>query len=440
MRTNKLVIGCITILMLASSASWAQRGKYGTGQDSVNCVTNLNFYKDYLKQGDYKEAASLWSAAFKYCPPTASQNMLLDGQKIMRFKLTQGNLTDEQKDRALDTLLMLSDIRAQYFPKYELKAKENKIFDMISYFRGDKMEIFNALNALIDEKGSKLDSDLLVAAMQTASKMYEAKTINDDVVLSTYSRISPLFAEKVKTDPSTKEQQQVFDAMFAMSGVANCDNLIKVFTPRYEANPNDKELVQMIARLLADSDCVQEELFFKTVTSLHQMDPSANSAQLLYKLSSSKDDIENAIKYLQEAIDSPDASDEEKGDMLFELASFYFKKGGNAGKAVSSAKLALEKKPSLSGKVNFLIGTIWMNTACGGNEIEKRAKYWVATDYFVKSKSDPELVSEADKYIGTARQYFPKAEDAFMYDLTDGMSFSISCGGMSAVTTVRTLK
>ena len=59
----------------------------------------------------------------------------------------------------------------------------------------------------------------------------------------------------------------------------------------------------------------------------------------------------------------------------------------------------------------------------------------------VKAKAaDETLAEEANKLISTYRQYFPKTEDAFMYDLTDGKSYSISCGGLNATTTVRTIK
>ena len=89
----------------------------------------------------------------------------------------------------------------------------------------------------------------------------------------------------------------------------------------------------------------------------------------------------------------------------------------------------------------MLIGTIWASVSCGGDEIAKRAKFWVATDYMQRAKAkDPSLAAEADKNIIRYRAYFPKAEDAFMYDLVDGRSYTVSCGGMSASTIVRTNK
>ncbi|MBQ1747975.1 MAG: hypothetical protein II041_04735 [Bacteroidales bacterium] len=89
----------------------------------------------------------------------------------------------------------------------------------------------------------------------------------------------------------------------------------------------------------------------------------------------------------------------------------------------------------------MLIGTIWAASPCGGDEIAKRAKFWVATDYMQRAKAkDPSLADECNRNIARYSAYFPKAEDAFMYDIVNGQSYSVSCNGMSASTTVRTIK
>ena len=99
-------------------------------------------------------------------------------------------------------------------------------------------------------------------------------------------------------------------------------------------------------------------------------------------------------------------------------------KAGNNAKAYASAQKALDMDPSLAGKCYMIMGNIWGSVVCGGNEIEKRAHFWVAVDYMQKAKA----------------VYYPQTADAFMYDVTDGQSYTVSCGGMRATTTVRTQK
>ena len=53
---------------------------------------------------------------------------------------------------------------------------------------------------------------------------------------------------------------------------------------------------------------------------------------------------------------------------------------------------------------------------------------------------DPSLTSEANALAGQYAAYFPNKADAFMYDLTDGQSYTVSCGALRDVTTVRTAK
>ena len=87
------------------------------------------------------------------------------------------------------------------------------------------------------------------------------------------------------------------------------------------------------------------------------------------------------------------------------------------------------------------MGTIWGSMSCGGDEISRRAPYWVACDFMQKAKAaDPSLTEDCNRMISHYSVYFPQTADAFMYDLTNGQSYTVSCGGLRATTTVRTQK
>ena len=438
MKTLRTLLVVAVALVMGASSAMAQ-GKFGP--DSANCVNSMNFYRDFLKQGDIKEAAPEWRKAFKSCPPKASQNIYLHGAQIYRNLINKADAATKQG--LIDTLMMIYDRRAELYPKSWVKAKQNKVLDMANYFAADDKTVFDETAEVIKRAGAELNPDLLVLQMTRAKAMYESQKVSDEDVLNTYSELSPMIDALVKADPSenNKIRQATFENAFILSGVANCDNLISVFTPRFDANPKDLAMVKNIAKLLSDNECLSSELFLKSVMAMHELEPSFNSARLLYRLYSSKDQNEEALKYLQEAIDNPESDDVEDASMLFEMATFQFKKMNQYGPAVATAKAALEKDASLAGKANLLIGTIWYQVKCSGNEIEQRAKFWVATDYLQKAKNaDPALAADADEMLRNCRVYYPTVEDAFMYDLQDGNSFTVSCGGMSATTTVRTTK
>ena len=196
--------------------------------------------------------------------------------------------------------------------------------------------------------------------------------------------------------------------------------------------------IALVKMLSSSEDCTNNDLFKNAANTMHRLDPSYNSAHFLYQLYSSEGDIDNAFKYIDEAIAYPESDNATDAQYSYEAAAFAFKSSRNAD-AFKYAMKAAELDETIAGKAYMLIGTIWGSLVCQGNEIERRAPYWVAVDYMVKAKNaDPSLAEEANKHIAQYRQYYPQAAEAFMYNVTDGDSYTVSCGGMRAVTTVKT--
>ena len=116
-----------------------------------------------------------------------------------------------------------------------------------------------------------------------------------------------------------------------------------------------------------------------------------------------------------------------------------FKSAGEDAKAVEAAKKAAELNPENAGRAYLLAGTIWGSQKCHGNDIETRAPYWVAVDYLTKAKNaDENLAAEATNLINQYRKYFPLKSEAFMFDLLDGATYTVSCNGLREATKVRT--
>lgn len=434
---NKILL-VAALMMVASTLSFAQ-GRYG--KDSAECVNALNFYKNFMDQGNMSEANYHFQNAFKYCPPKVSQNLFINGAKIMKA-LIQTEQDPARKARLIDTLILINDVRASNFAKNAIKAKEAQLRDYMAYYPQDDPIIIDKIDEFHKMAGVNMNPDFYLAALDRAVALYKAGKFTDDQVIATYTKFSPYIEELVASDGSelNLSTQKSFENMFIVSGVANCDNLVKVFGPRVNENPNDLDLAKSVAKMLSSAECIDTDLFLRTVTTMHQLEPSYASAKLLYKLYRSKDNDEKALTYLQMAVESSDAIEAEKGSLLYEMAMLYFKAKNN-GRAISCAKQASDADVNYAGKSYMLIGTIWMQLKCTGDEMDQRAKFWVATDYFQKAKAtDGTLADEADKLMSQCRVYFPKVEDAFMYDLQNGSPYSISCGGMSASTTVRTNK
>jgi tetratricopeptide (TPR) repeat protein len=231
------------------------------------------------------------------------------------------------------------------------------------------------------------------------------------------------------------------ESLFIASQVASCENLIALFTPRYEAAPQDVDLAKNIVKMMGITEgCTDNDLFLNAVTVMHEKEPSHVSAYNLYKLYAGRADVDNAVKYMTEAIENAESDAVTDGGYQYELAAFCYKNGQTA-KAYAAAQAAAELDPAMAGKAYMLMGTIWGSMPCSGNDIEQRSKYWVAVDFMNKAKAADETLAEsANDLIRQYSAYYPQTAEAFMYDVTDGQSYTVSCGGLRATTTVRTQK
>ena len=431
----------VAAFALTGSTLASAQGKYGA--DSAECIKYLSYYKEYYKQRNYDEAIPHWRMAYKLCPPTANQTMLVDGTMLMR-KLINKNINNSiYVESLIDSLMTIHDTRAQYYPKYKETTLNNKGLDMINYIKNDPQRLHEEFKGIIEENGEKTKPQILLFQLNTACQLYQSGSLVAEDVIQEYNDVMELID---KMEPKSSVEKENIDkiktdieSIFISSKVANCENLIELFTPRYEANPNDLQLVTNIVKMLSSAEeCTDNDLFLNAANSMHTLDPSPASAYFLYRLYSSKSDVENAMKYMQEAIASEETDAIQDGQYYYELAAFCFKNSNNAN-AFNFALKAAELDPSVSGKAYMLIGTIWGSQVCPGNEIERRAPYWVAVDYLNKAKNaDPSLAEDANNMIKQYRAYFPQTAEAFMYNVTDGDSYTVSCGGMRAVTTVKT--
>lgn len=439
----KKVILSIVILFSVSFA-FAQ-GKYGA--DSAECVKYLSFYQQYVKQGNLDEAAPSWRKAINLCPPTASQNMLLDGMKILRKEIGQFRNNPIRKKELVDSLMMLHNLRIEYYPRYAVTAKTNYATDMMNYSeKGNEMEVYTVLADAMATAKEKSTVAIPVRFMHYAIALYEAGQFTEEDVLNSFQTSISVLESIQQAKPSDMVTNAIADVenLFAQSGVVDCEGLVKLFEPRYASNPQDKAVLSSIVSLFSSTKCTEEDLFRHAVEGMHQMEPSSNSAYLLYKLySSAVDGSEKAVEYMQQAIElqKQNSAADEAAAYQFELATFYFQKLGKNVEAIVAAKEAASLSQTYAPKAYFLIANVWSTIKCQGNEIETRAPFWVATDYMVKAKNlDPNLAAEADLHISNYRKYYPMQSDAFMYDVVDGDSYTVSCGGLRETTTVRTQK
>ena len=430
------------VLMITGGNVLSAQGKYGA--DSAECIKYLSYYQEYFKQKNYDEAIPHWRKAFALCPPTANQTMLVNGAVMYRNLIKENSKNAVYREALVDSLLMIDEVRAQNYPRYATTAYNNLGLDMINYVKNDNMRLYEGLSNIIEINKDKTMANIFLFQFNAAIDLYEAGQLGTEDILNVYDQ-SMGYLEKLQaaipSNATTEKISSAIEDLFITSNVAGCEDLVALFTPRLAAAPDDLALASNIVRMLSTAeDCTDNDLFVQAATTMHRLDPSHNSAYFLYRVYSLRGDVDNAEKMMQEAIDSEDSDAEQDAEYYFELATFCYKNNRSADSYKYILKcMDLDADGNLKAKSYLLAGTIWGSTVCKGNEIEVRAPYWVAVDYMNKAKAaDPSLADECNNYISQYRTYYPTTGDAFMYDLTDGQSYTVSCNGMSATTTVRT--
>ena len=438
---KKVLLILLAVLIGGSGATLSAQGTYGA--DSANCIKYLSYYKEYYKQKNYDDALPNWRKAYSICPPTANQNMLIDGTTLIRRLISKNAKNAIYKEALVDSLLKIHDLRAEYYPKYAVTALNNKGLDLVNYVKDDDKALFEGISDIVGRNGLQTKPSLYIFQLQSAVELYKAGTLDEEKIIDVYEKaIANLENTPCKTDKEKEDLVNVTETVeniFIQSKVASVESLVALFTPRLEAAMDDLALSKTIVNMLSKTEGgVDTDLFLQAVNNMHRLEPSYQSAYFLFKLYSSKGNADEAVKYMEDAIEYPESDDKVDASYYYELATYCYK-NGLSSKAFASAKKAAEMDETLAGKSYMLIGTIWGSQVCKGNEIESRAPYWVAVDYMIKAKNaDASLAEEANNMIAQYAKYYPQKSEAFMYNVLDGQSYTVNCGGMTAVTTVRT--
>ena len=442
MKKIVLLISVAAMALFASSTLSAQ-GKFGP--DSAECIKYLSYYTEYYKQKNYDSALPNWRQAYKLCPPTARYSLLSDGTTLLKRVLQQNSRNPIYKEALIDSIMKIYDERIQYWPKYETTSLNNKALDMYNYMKDEPEKLYEGLTEAVAKLGTKARPNIYLFQINTAVDLYKDGKLDPETVINIYENaVKNIAAMPVKNDVEKRNNEKTvsdIESLFITSQVASCDNLISLFTPRFEADPENVELAKNIVRMMGITEgCTDNDLFLKSVTVVYNMEPSHTAAYNLYKLYAGRADVDNAVKYMTEAIENAESDAVTDGGYQYELAAFCYKNGQTA-KAYAAAQAAAELDPAMAGKAYMLMGTIWGSMPCSGNDIEQRSKYWVAVDFMNKAKAADETLAEsANDLIRQYSAYYPQTAEAFMYDVTDGQSYTVSCGGLRATTTVRTQK
>ncbi len=436
----------LTILIVTGSISaFGQKGvedgsKFGKGEDSIKCVRNLSLYAEYYRQKSYDDALPYWRIVFHECPK-AYFNLYIHGNNMYKLLAEKAD-NEEQKFAYLDTMMLIYDQRIKYFGQ-EGKVFGRKGIDWLKMRKSTVKDIkigYDYINRSIDMQKNKSENAALAIFMTASATLFKAGELTQDNIIQNYATASQIADYKISVKPENADCQRLkenLDQIFSQSGAATCEALIKLFQPKYDQNPKDKELLIKIISFLAGTNCKDSDLYFNATTSFHKIAPSAKSSYFLAEMNVDRANYEKASVLYKQAIEL-ETDLKEKARYYMKLGDLTYHKLGSNSLARTFARKAAELDPE-SGHPYLLIGAIYADSEpCGNDDIAKKALYWIAVDQFVKAKQvDNELAEIANKSIVAYSQHFPDTETVFFHGLKEGDRYTVGCW-INETTTIRT--
>ena len=432
-----LAIAIIAGISISSEISAQEIKKYGeTPEDSVECIMNLSLYTEFYKQwkgSGYKNASihdaiGPWRLVYENCP-VARLGTYVNGVKMYTFFIK--NEKDEAARNAyIDTLMMVFDQRIQYFEKegYVLGRKGVALY---SYRIQDYEKAYNILRKSIELDGNAVYPDVLVFFMRATKKMINEGVASEDIIFDNYELSSKIIEVNLNAHKDNAKKLANWENVrgnidLIFEPFATCEAIIKIYTPKFQKNPDDLKMLKKLTKLLDRKKCTDDQLYFDAIVKLYDLEPSTEAAYLIGKMLMQSQEYAKAIDYLKEGENLEDSED--RADCFLYIAECY-RVNKNYPSARSYALKSAGERPT-DGNPYIMIGDMYAasSKSCGGNEMEKKAIYWVAVDKYYKAKQvDPENAEVANERIKSYSIYFPPKEDIFFHNLNEGDEFIVEC-------------
>lgn len=436
-----LALGC----SMGTFGAYAQKGvdngtQFGSGEDSVRCITNISLFVPYAKAGNFKDAYEFWKLAYDECPG-AHKDIYLYGVRIMDWKI--GQEKDAAKQAALvNDLMGVYDKRVKYFgddAKYGkdwILARKAQDFLRLKGENADPKLVYGWLKEVIDTKGNDAEALGVSLFMFASLKQMLADPNLKTQYVQDFLKCSAILDTQLKAAQAANNEKEVaglttykagLDAAFANSGAADCETLQNMYAAKVEEVKDNLPALKEIVSLLRRVRCQEIEVYFTAAGYAYKLEPSADAAIGIAKQAVKNKDYDKAIQYFEEAANM-ETEASSKAEDYYMIALLTFDQN-NLSKAKQYCMKAIEANASY-GAPYMLIGNMYAKSAKSiypDDGVLARAVYYAAIDKFEKAKQvDPSVAEEANKMINAYRAHLPSTEEIFMHpDLEKGKAFTI---------------
>ena len=483
MKTKNFLMIAVAIGMAMSvTAQEAAESKYGA--DSVACVTNLSIYGEAYKQWEAAkfapesismEMVSAWREVFLNCP-RSSQLIYTRGEKIMDYFI---RTNPKEKDAYIDTICLMMDNRAKYFPtdpktgaSQVANIMGRKGFLIYTYNKNRYEEAYNVLKDAVDMDASQMQAAYIDAYFRAAIDMVNNDKAEKMTVINVYQELSEVVDNNISALADTeaelvaaKEEAEAggdadavasFDKQLEKNEksinnnkgtksnldnlfqpFASCEDLIKVFSAKMKETPDDVTLLKRITTILDKKDCADSKLFLDAAVRLNELEPSPEASYSLGIKFFKDRKWSDAATFFEQATKT---DNNDRRYRAYRNLGMCYENMGSLGRARDIYRRAAQVDPT-NGEPYLLIAMLYAGSAKQYNgDIERGAVYWAAVDKCQKAKSlDPSCSDKANSLIRAYTAAFPSMETIFFNDYNEGQSFNVG-GWIGETTTIRAKK
>ncbi len=495
MKTKRLMmIAVIFGMAMSVSAQEVSEPESGTdsvemseskyGSDSIACVTNLSIYSEAFKQWEAakfaqealsKEMVHAWRYVFLNCP-RSSQLIYTRGEKIMDYFI---RTNPANRDAYIDTICMMMDNRAKYFPVDPASGKSQEAGIMgrkglliYTYNKNRYEEAYNVLKEAVALDASQLQGAYIDTYFKATIDMVNNDKAEKMTIIDVYQELSEVLDNNIGALATTetellaaKEEAETSGDTDAVEGIdrqleknergihinkgvknnldnlfqpyASCEDLLKVFSAKMAETPDDVTLLKRITTILDKKDCTDSKLFLDAAVRLNELEPSPEASYSLgLKFFMDK-------KYSDAATFFDQATKTENNDRKYRAyrnLAFCYQNMGSLSRARDIARRAAQVDPT-AGEPYLIIAQLYASSASQfSGDIESKAVFWAAVDKCQRAKAiDPSIAERANALIRSYTAAFPTMESIFFNDFNEGQTFHVG-GWIGESTTIRARK
>ncbi len=418
-----------------------QFAKWGaTVEEREQNMFAATFMREALDAKNYDDAAKYFQQIVASAP-AASEAVYARASLLYKAKIARAKSLSDKKTM-VDSLMIVYDLRLEHFADHATRGTayilDSKARDYYAYNKNDREGLREAFVATIAASGDAIDRELVLLYFQNICEDYTMDLVMADYVLAEYDRLAILF-ENLEGEQA--DMPDKYEALFANSGVASCENLESIYTKKLEAAPDDEKVLAQAIKLMDRAGC-QTPFYAATAEKYYAVSPSSRAAMALASIFQNSGDYDKASKYLRDALAAE--TDMEEQEVLYARISLVELAAGHMDAALKAARASIataDGTESDNGVAFFVMAQCYGASAEKCSGFEGQVAYLAAYDVMQKALAN--FTADEASYKGPAsslatnyKAYFPTSEECFFNEIEKGAPYKVPCGAAAGTMTI----